>query len=58
MRFYRATLCYSAVYAMALRLSVRLSQVGVVSKRLDRSSSFFVQSTVHLFYTVFKGDMQ
>jgi len=37
--FYRATLCYaSAVSAVVVCPSVRLSQTGVVSKRLDESS--------------------
>ena len=36
--FYRATLCYGAVYAMGLCLSVCLSQVGVLLKRLNIGS--------------------
>ena len=49
--FYCATLCYSAVFAIAMCLSVRpsvcLSQAGIVSKRLDESSCFFWHGGFH-----------
>ena len=39
--FYRATHMYSANYAVARCLSVRLSHAGIESKRLHISSKFF-----------------
>jgi len=40
--FYRATLCVSAVFAVAWCLSVRLSHSCIVSRRLKISSNFFL----------------
>ena len=40
--FYRATLCVSAVFAVAWCLSVRLSRWCIVSRRLKISSNFFL----------------
>jgi len=39
-RFYRATRMYSADYAVARCLSVRLPHAGIESKRLQISSKF------------------
>jgi len=40
--FYRATLCVSAVFAVARCLTVRLSHSCIVSRRLKISSNFFL----------------
>jgi len=45
----------SAVYAVVVCPTVRLSQVGVVSKPLDESS--WVLAYFHLFHTAFRGKL-
>jgi len=55
--FYPRNAMLARVLAMALCLSVCLSQVGVLSKRLNESSWFFgMWASLHPSYTVLKGN--
>jgi len=55
---FKAWRCGSAVSAVVECLSVRLSQAGFVSKRLDESSWYFgTEASLHLFHTVLSGNL-
>ena len=54
--FYRATLCVSAVFAVArLRLSVRPSRWCILSTRLKISSNFFLRPVAPSLYFLILG---
>ena len=55
--FYPLDAMLALVLAMALCPSICLSQVGVLSKRMDESSCFYgMGAFFHMSYTVLKGN--